>query len=80
MKPCCGCRRAVEAVNAPGAAEAEQQSTTATFWLQYHVEWGQRLRVIGSHPALGGPPSCWRHLSWCCEPDTSCRGDETSAT
>jgi len=45
-------KRAVEAVSAQDADQSEAM-TTVTFWLQYHVDWGQRLRVIGSHPRLG---------------------------
>lgn len=46
-------RRAVEAASAPNAGQAEHTVTAVTFWLQYHAEWGQRLRVIGSHPSIG---------------------------
>lgn len=42
----------MEAVSAQDADQSEAM-TTVTFWLQYHVDWGQRLRVIGSHPRLG---------------------------
>ncbi len=46
-------RRAVELASSPGGGLAAPQTAHVTFWLQYHAEWGQRLRVIGSHPKLG---------------------------
>lgn len=43
-------RRAIELAS---SSSGEPQTAKVTFWLQFHVEWGQRLRVIGSHPQLG---------------------------
>jgi hypothetical protein len=43
-------RRAIELAS---SSSGEPQTAKVTFWLQFHVEWGQRLRVVGSHPQLG---------------------------
>ena len=48
-------RRAIELAS---SSSGEPQTAKVTFWLQFHVEWGQRLRVVGSHPQLGA-------CSWC---------------
>ena len=42
---------------------AEQQQdqkaeASVQFWLTYHAEFGQRLRVVGSNKNLGMPTAC----------------------
>ena len=37
------------------AGSLRQPMAKVTFWLQYHADFGQRLRVIGSHASLGKP-------------------------
>lgn len=43
-------RRAIELAS---SSTGQPKMARVTFWLQFHVEWGQQLRVIGSHPHLG---------------------------
>lgn len=39
------------------AVEANQRPMTKVkFWLQFHAEYGQRVRVVGSHKNLGEKP------------------------
>ncbi|KAK9802867.1 hypothetical protein WJX72_002038 [[Myrmecia] bisecta] len=48
-----------------GHASAPKRLTTVRFWLTFHAEYGQRLRVVGSHEHLGawqlidGPELHW---------------------
>ena len=59
-------RRALSEVTGRGGMPQRSEPTSrVTFRIQYHVSFGQNLRVIGSHPALGGlrPPLHASHFT-----------------
>jgi hypothetical protein len=50
------------------AVSLQRKSATVRFWLKFKAEWGQRLKVVGTHEELGVPrlwplPAC---LPACC--------------
>ena len=46
-------RRALSEVADTGVAQRSVPTSRVTFRVQYHVPYGQNIRVIGSHPVLG---------------------------